>query len=396
MYGLLVLSLFVIVPLVVATRLWLNTRRARAYQAVQTLASIVGQNLPLTPMLDQAARSERRGMGRVYRDLQQLVDAGQPLSSAVQAACPACPGEVVSTLRAGEQGGTLPTALRQVATEYRDATQARTESGLTATYLIVLATTVLVLLVSLSWFHMVMVVPKYIEIMRDFGVDEPATQALGPWDLPLLAPFRFWVAFAQFFAAYQTLILSGLVAGVIIALQLWFGSLVLTRHPDRAGWWFGTWDTLTWYLPLVRRPAEHAALARQLSILAAAVRAGHDLPAAADQAGLVAVNIHARRRLRHWALELKAGDDPAAAARACGLPAPLATAIRQSASPAELAGALAYLAEYHQTLVRHWRRIVAATVAPVLIVLCGVLVAIQLLAFFGPLVALIEGVAEWM
>ena len=274
------------------TAAWLRIRRLRLRMAVQTLASLVSQNLPLTAGLQAAARGERGRLRRSYARLAQRLEAGDSLSAAVRGTLPACPGEIVGALQGAERGGTLPAVLQSLAADARRELREPDIARRPWWYLFILAVVVPLVLL-LYW---VLIVPKFREIFLDFGTTLPPITETVLGIGQLVGDNALLVSVLGFIA------LLGLVHLVI-------GRHFVVRGPGRLQVFFTLWDTLVWHLPVFRRVANTNALARQLPLLQAAIRAGHDLPEAVRQAACVTVNFHARRRLTGWALALESGAD---------------------------------------------------------------------------------------
>ena len=242
-------------------------------------------------------------------------------------------------------------------------------------YLFILAVVVPLVLL-LYW---VLIVPKFREIFLDFGTKLPAiTETV--LDLGRLVGDN------------SLLVLVLVLIALLALVQLVLGRHFIVRVPGRFQVCFTTWDMLVWHLPLARRMANANALARQLPVLQAAVRAGHDLPEAVRQAAGVTVNFHARRRLMRWALALESGADPVDSACRAGLPAPVLWALAGLQGGADLGARLEYLSEYYRTLQAHWERIVLAVLGPLLVLFWGLCVGVVTVALFLPLVALLQGV----
>jgi type IV pilus assembly protein PilC len=356
---------------------WLRLRQQRIGVVVQTLAGIVSQNLPLVPAVQAAARPERRALRKIYARLAEYLAAGQPLSTALRCAVPACPGELVGALQGAERGGTLPGVLQSLAERVRREVWLPPARGLPTWYPLVL----LVAVPGAVAFLFVVILPKFREIFDDFGVHLPQiTQML--------------------FAIAQPVIDNGaliLIAVLVIGLALVQGLIgrhFFPRLPDRWQPLFFLRDTLVWCIPGLRQRSQSYALSQQLIVMHAALRAGHDLGEAARQAASVAVNFYARHRLSRWAVALDQGNDPRIAAIRLGLPAPFVQALGAARPEGELATRLEYLADYYCILHHHWMRTVAAVATPLMVMAWGLIIGFVILAFFLPLVMLIEGVLQ--
>ncbi len=349
-----------------ALHAWLRLRRVRARTVLKTVASIVAQNLPLTRALRAAAQPERGAVRRMYQRLAVHLECGDDLSAALRAAVRACPGHVLGAVQAGERSGTLPAALTSAV---REPPPIQPRVGrLPLWYPAVLLSLAPLMMLYLRTF----IAPNFKEIFADFGIPLPAvTGAL--------------------FGDDGTLLLALLLALMLFTLAV-VQSLILRnfvpRLADRVQVIYWLWDTLVWYCPLSRPVARVRALARQLPVLEAAVRAGHDLFTAARETARIPVNWYARQRLTVWATALQSGADPLEAARAAGLPAALQRALAAARQGGELPAQLAYLSAYYQSLAVHWEDVLLSALAPLVVVAWGLVVGYVTVALIWPLAAL--------
>lgn len=356
---------------------WLRVRAARVREVVQMLAGIVGQNLPLVPALRAAAAQESRTLARIYREIAAGLLSGDDLHAALRTALPSCPGEVAGAVRAGEAGGTLPAVLRRLAADARREPRPGEALRPAVPYLLAM----LLVLPVMVLFLASVVMPKYREIMWDFGLEMPplSQRVLGLTDWPG--------------SVWLLVVLAAPLAGLCI-VQAALGRHFLPRSADRFQPLYAAWDVLVWHLPLARQVASQRALARQLPVLQVAVRAGQPLPEAARQAGHVAANLFARRRLRRWAELLAAGHDPVDAARRTGLPAPVRQVLAAAQRGADLGSGLQFAADYYRALGAHWEHVLTSAVAPLIVLVWGALAGALIVAVILPLVGILNAAIE--
>jgi len=280
---------------------------------------------------------------------------------------------VLGAVAGAERGGTLPSVLQSLAAEARRESREPAPMGPPLWYPFLLAVVAPLIMA----FCFVKVLPHFETIFRDFEAQlPPITQSL----------FRV----SDLFSGLALLL--ALLALVLLLVQATLGQFLLRRLPERFQLLFALWDTLTWSLPLVRHVIRNRALARQLPVLQAGVRAGHDLAEAARQAACIPVNFHAGHRLRRWAEELAAGADPRESARRLGFPGPVLEALAVAAGGADLGTRLEYVSGYYQALRYHWERVLVSVLTPSLVALWGLCVGYVVLALFLPLAALINAV----
>lgn len=352
-----------------------QVRRARGRVVLQTLASIVAQNLPLPMALRAAARAERGRMRRVFERLVSRLEEGQSLSDALRRTVPGCPGHVIGALRGAECGGTTASVLQSLAARSRRERWPLSTARRPAWYSLVM----LICLPAIMIFVMCTVVPKFREIFLDYGTTLP------PATVRLLE-VATWLAQAGPVVPVLIIVLLLVLAHVLLVAPWW------PRVPDRIQLSYALVDWLAWHVPMLQRAIQAGALVHQLPILSAGLRAGHPLHQAARQAGHVAVNGGARRRLLRWARRLEEGAEPAAAARRAGLPAPLRRALEAARHGTDLPAALDYLAEYYRALVTHWENVAASLLTPAVVIFWALCVGFTVVALFMPLARLTESV----
>jgi len=364
---------WLIIIAVVWLIIWLRLRRLRARAVVQTLAMIVGQNLPLVAGLRAAARGERGALQRILDGIAERLLVGDGLSTAVRHAFVSCPGHIVGALQGAEQGGTLPSVLRSLAVDMRRQQVTSRSTAPPLAYFCLLA----VIVPALVGLIVVFLVPKFHAIFLDFGVDE----------LPAVTQS---VVTASSFVVEHPFIFVALLCALAVGLfYIGVGRQFLVRVPDRFQFIPALVDTVAWHLPVFRRVTEIRALARQLPIMQAAIRTGQDLPAAARQAACVDANHYARRRLRRWADAIEKGAEPAAAARRLRFPGPLLTTLSNAAGD-RLSSSLEYLTAYYRSLLVHWEELLVSLLMPTVVLVWALGIGYVVVAFYLPLRTLID------
>jgi type II secretory pathway component PulF len=370
-----IVSWMLLLAIAVAAALaaWLRVVRMRTHAVVQTLALIVGQNIPLAGALRASARHERRRLREVFERLANCLEAGDRLSTALRTAHGTCPGHILGAIQGAELGGTLPSVLRALVADLQRERKAIRRFSPAVAYFLVLS----IVIPSIVLFLAVFLLPQFSTIFADFG-------------LPPHPLHKSLISTAGILVDYSPLFILALLMLALLIAESVIGRTFFPRVPDRAAALATCADTFTWHLPLLRRIAETRALARQLPILQAAVRAGHDLAPAVRQAACVDANVHARRRLRRWAARIEAGGDPRVEARALRLPAPLRSALSRARGPDELAAALDYLCAYYRSLLTHWEQLLVSAAIPVMVLTWAACVAYVALALIVPLYALVD------
>ncbi len=351
--------------------------RMRVRSVVQTLALIVGQNIPLSKGLRAAAQHEEQKLRRIYEGLARRLEAGAVLSEALKLSCRACSGHVLGAIQAGELGGTLPSVLRSLAADLQRERESVARFAPAAAYFFTLAVVVPTILLMIAVF----LLPEFRMIFVDFGVEpHPLHDQMS--------------AVADFIVRFSPILIAALLGLAMLTLYAVFGQPFFRRLPDRVQRLAAFVDTIIWHMPLLRKIAETRALARQLPIMQAAIRAGADLAPAARQAACVDTNFYARRRMRRWAEQIEAGGDPRSTARTLGFTSALRSALTTARGPDELAAALDYLCSYYRSLLIHWEQIFVSAAIPVMVLTWGVCVAFIALALFVPLYAILDSLMD--
>lgn len=356
-------------------RLWLRIRQSRIRTIVQTLASVVSQHLPLSRGIRAAASGERGAVRRILNRIAQRLEIGYDLSTALRASMASCPGHVLGTIEAGERTGTMPAVLQGLAADTRrDARQIPT-GRLPLWYPLLLLFFVPLVLAYVA----TILVPTFRSIFADFGTQLPA----------MTVRLTHITANIELFVP---LLLIALVILLFATVQSFITRHFLRRSPSRFQWSFGIWDMIVWYLPFARTVARNRALERQLPVIQAALRAGHDLHEAARQATRIPVNSFARRRLAKWADHMSAGEAPITAGRDCGLPNPLLQTLSSAREGTDLATRLEYLAIYYRQLRFHWEHLLLSILAPVLVFAWAIAIGFIALALILPIITLYQSV----
>lgn len=352
---------------------WLRMRGLRTRSVVQTLATIVGRNIPLVDGVRAASDQESPAMRAIFVGIADRLALGDPLSAALRAAFPACPGSVTGAIQAGEQSGTLPSVLHTQAADLSRERHALKAVTAFAPYLFVLmgATVALLGLTAVS------VLPKLRYILADFGFPTPPVmqQVFNVLDLLSDNSMLAWT----------------ITAGLLVAVaQLTFVPHFVRRLPDRFQPLFAAWDALIWHMPGLRRVSETRALARQLPILQAGIRAGYDVAPAARHAYCADANYFARKRLLRWAERIERGGQPGVEARRLGFPTPLVSAFTQPGPTERLSRSLEYLAFYYSSLLIHWEQILVSALLPCIVVFWAGIVAAIAVGFFQSIMYIVD------
>jgi type II secretory pathway component PulF len=275
-------------------------------------------------------------------------------------------------LTAAERNGSLPRALARLWHDELRAADADRDPGRSAA-VGAYALAVAFAIAGIASMIAIFVMPKYAQIFRDFGIMLPhvtlaLNRAVAVWGAPLAAAAAL---------------------GVVWIVSRSLRDLLRGRpatSPIR-----NLWDRAAWWTPVVGRLARDRGLADALHVVADAIDAARPAPEALAEAQLAHVNVVLRDRLDRWARLVDEGESFAGAARRAGMPR-LVVGLIATAQPADLAGALRFLARYYQGRFSRLTLLLSAAAAPALALLFGAVVATVALGVFVPVVRLLDSI----
>lgn len=344
-------------------------RRAVQRVVIGQIASMLRQNLPLATGLALAADSERGQIRTHLHRIARLLAQGLSLAQAVERGFPGCDSLIRSLIIAGERVGQLPAALEQAENMLIERDRRRSslndDAWLYALVILIFA----VLIVSGL---MVAIVPKFMEIFKDF-------------DLPL-PPVTVTLISVSEWCADFILLLVPLIVLLPLGLYLSFrprrlpDPSLISRLADR----------IRWYTPGLHRMIFGRDMAAVLRYLRLAVRSGMTLDAGARLAAGLDVNCQLRPRVVRFADLLQGGTNIRQAAVQAGLGEVTGIALAGGQRDGRLDAALRFAGDYYDALVSRWYIVARAMSWPVCTLGLACLVAFVALAMFQPLVALID------
>jgi type II secretory pathway component PulF len=148
-----------------------RSRRQKRLQAVLVhVEHAVRLNLPLVQMIAAARDSESGVLRERLNALAVALREGYSMADALEVALPECTDQVVATIAAGEQIGRLAPALRRLVEDSRTADDIPDPvlRPFHRVYPLIVLVAITTCLAVLSIF----VMPKFREIMRDFGMQQ--------------------------------------------------------------------------------------------------------------------------------------------------------------------------------------------------------------------------------
>lgn len=348
-------------------------RKKTTKAVIDHAQAVMTMNLPLAEGFYLAGLQTPGRSGVVLQAIASFLHQGLKLSEAY-GRYKARNALVLSMMQVGERCGQLPGMLRHLQEHYdRETKQRREWEPVWWPYLILLLTVYF----SIMFFLMVVVVPKFQTIFKDFGIALPkVTQAV--------------IHVANWIAIHGDVWLGLAVLAAIIA----FLRLQPRRYPQPR-LYSRIADRLIWIIPGWREKYIYTDLAHAASVLRLALGSGMTMPEAVKCVTDLDLNTILRRRFVEFEKRLGRGEPLDEAGQHVRLPNRFLWALRDGQDPETLAASLGLIERYYSLVASHWFLAVNSLIWPVIVVMMGILVGTFNLAMFLPLVRLIEVNAGW-
>lgn len=341
-------------------------RQATIHQVIAQLSATVRQHIPLATGLAIAAQSEPPRARRRLLAMSKLIAQGQKLSEAMRAAFPECPGLLISLVDAGERSGQLPAAVHQVERYGRDKSRLRgtgIESPLPYALLVVSVTVVVATIM------MVIIVPKFEEILNDFDVDG-----------------------SQFYANIRWIfnVLLLVFAFLLILLPISYWSRIKPRKTPIPGFITRLTDWIRWHTPGLCKMEFGHGMSTAFGAMRFCLSSGMNLHDAVDVASKLDVNWQLRQKLHRLSAELSHGADASEAARIAGIGGIAAVVLASGTRHRNLTAALRFGSDYYGSMISRWWVFICNITWPICTLLLACLVGFLIYTMFQPLVLLID------
>jgi type II secretory pathway component PulF len=337
-------------------------QQSRQTNLLWLLTIAVERGLPLPEELRASAAAVGGRTGEQLQRLAEAVERGEALGEALVRQPELAPRSAALAALIGEQTGTLAETLRTEAA--RSSRQAADVSQLSSVAGAVLYLWMLVLLLAgVMGFCLYSIVPKYREILADFGVEVPAV--------------------TRMVIAASDVMVQGWFLAIPILLVL-LAACLAAAEAHRRGWQNLSLSWLTRWRPRLDTPDV-------LRNLALAVASRTPLPKVLSMLAAHHHRPHISRRLKAAAAAIEGGGDPWEALHDVGLlQAPEAPLLHAAARAGNLAWALSDLADRLER--RRAARLLAwyEALRPWPLLLVGGAAAAFALALFLPLIAVME------
>jgi type IV pilus assembly protein PilC len=348
-------------------------RRKTDKAIVDHARAITRMNLPLAQGFFLAGQQTRGLAGVIMEAMASFLMQGLKLSEAY-ARYQARSALVLSMIQAGERCGQLPGVLGYVQ-DYLDRRQKQRQQWIAVCWpypFIVLA-----VIFMIGTFLMAVIMPKFEQILEDFGAQAPeATRVL----------VRMVGILVQDNGSLPWLGL-GILTVVLTVLCLQPRRYPVPRFYHRM------MDQLAWRIPGWGAQCRYTDLAHAAAVLKLGLGSGMTLPEAMHGVADLDLNTVLRRRFVQFHERLARGEPTDQAGRAAHLPARFLWALRSGQDRETLHASLELTERYYSLVASHWFLAMNTLIWPVIIVALGVLIAFLALAFFMPLVNVINAVA---
>lgn len=357
------LSMMVGIGVVVAIMIARERRRARASTLLWVLAIAARHNRPLVNEIELLSETTS---GRMRQDLQNLaamLQVGDSLPLALERTGGRVPQSAIVAAQVGVETGTLAQTLGDAARAQTERRVGSLRGAVDVTgallYLWVLVLTIFFVLTFLTF----QIIPKYQAIFSGFGVELPEVTRLFSEIAPRVAAVGILLL--------PVLLLPGFLI-IAAAIACWKG-----RDPLDVSWigrWFIRWET-----PSILRGLSHTVQANAPLVegLAAIQRMHH--------------RDNVRRRVGQALQDHEAGEDCWLALRRQGILRQAEARLLQAAErTGDLSWALRELAISLENRRRHRGLVLLEFLQPALVIVIGASVLFVCVAFFLPLVELIQ------
>ncbi len=312
----------------------------------------VRMNLPLPRMLLAAEASESFATAVLLRRVRTRLENGDGITETLRRSLPALDPRTTSLLSAAEKTGRIGDEFARVVNENLAR---RSRNVADAMFLRTYPVAMLIALPCVVFVIMVFVMPKFVQIFRDYGAPLPwptrlLVQLAGPLDL------GFWC-----------------VMFVVLVILLRF---TLRLRAVRALGLFA------WF-PRNRN------LSDVCHVVSTSLQAGLPLDAALRGAGELSVGRPLKTKLARWVSGVEGGMPSALAADAAGMPR-LISAMTATAERTQAAAAFDFLSRYYASRFSRTVALLRGASIPAMTFFFGAVVAFVVLALFLPLITLID------
>jgi type IV pilus assembly protein PilC len=346
------------------------TRRKINKAVLDHARAITRLNLPLAEGFFLAGQQTPGRSGVVLGAMATFLHQGLKLSEAYSR-YKARDALILSMMQVGERCGQLPNVLDHLQKHFDREWKQRRQRWVPLwwPYPVVMLTVSSLIVM----FVMVVVVPKYETIFKDFGTT-----------LPIPTQILIGIANVMFCKGVPIWFGLAILVGIIVYFRLQPRRYPQPRLYDRV------MDRLIWRIPGVGAKREYTDLGHAAAVLRLALTAGMTMPEAVQCAADLDLHIVLRKRFQRFQELLAQGVPTEQAGLKVDLPPRFLWALRDGQDREMSQASLGLIENYYGLVAAHWYLTLNAMVWPVVVVALGLMVGFIDLALFLPLVKLIR------
>lgn len=326
----------------------------------EQLATLLSGGVPLIRALALLGEhGENTALAAVVNDISKEVSAGGALCKALEKH-PKCFDTIwVSLVQAGEMGGQLPGALRQIA-NYTQSQEAVKGKIITA---VAYPAVLLVMSLGVLAYFIIYIVPVFADIFKDFHLQ-----------LPMITQI---IVDLSGLVTNHLVLLLGFVAAVVIGVKSY-----LSTEVGRL-----TWNQLQFKLPLVGKFIRNVQLERLLTTMATLIRSGVSiLNTISVLEGAFSKNLVIQRALRSVKNDVAAGRSISAAFKNTGIFPGLVTEMMwMGEESGKLPDIIGVLSKFYVEQINQFIQRFSSVIDPIMVVGIGGLIGVIVLAIFMPI-----------
>lgn len=322
------------------------------------LGMLIQSGTPLSQSLDLIGRMSSGAAGKVWMDIRDTVEAGQPFSQAMLRYDRIFPPVYVGMVRVAESVGKLGPVLEQIA-RYEEN---RSEVSGKLVNAMVYPGVICLVGFGAVYFLLSQVLPKITRVFANMQKDLP-------WNTKML------MSLGQFFSSLG-------VFGLLIPLVLVLGAVMAYRRIPALREYL---DELTWRVPLVQRHT----LGRFSGLLGFQLEAGIPLVQAMDAAAGAIRSSFFQKRIQEARVEVASGQPlDKVLAKQKIFPDLYIMTLATGQKAGQLGEFLLRLAAILEREVDNSSKRIVALAEPLLILVVGVMIAFIVMAIMGPIFSL--------
>lgn len=355
-------------------RLFLSKQRLSwedLHQLNEQLLAVAESGLPMSPALRAFAKDARnKSLRSILEKIENDIEEGSSLGEAFTKHAGSFSPMYVSLIRAGERSGNLVGILGLLSTYTGRGIDIKNTLKMALAY----PALVLVCTLGVLTFLMTKLVPMFADIFGDFGAGLPA-------------PTRFVVDMSKFIDSHLSLLATVMLTGVC-------GSVLATRIFSRHAFTSSFFDYGRQRIPFYGRLFRSMSLARFCRSFGLLLQANVPITESLDLAGAASGNEALRKAVRQAALEVNGGERIAdALSHTRYFDHSFCWLFSTGEERGDVHQALAGLAESYDRDVAFLDRMMGTMLAPVLIIVVGMLIGFVVFTLYLPIFSLGDAIS---